>query len=243
MKGISSAFLVILFITFFAIPQFTSASEMEDLENPTKQEARSGFAVKQTVHVYDQTSKDSQVLKVILWSFLKYRTHSKDWYEATVILSGKPETGYIHKGDVNEAPPAITGYSMKSPTKVYAKDSQKSKAIKSYLKGSKLKYKYYNKNWYIATVYLKGKKHTGYISKDDVGAKKPKVTAADKFKTIDKNDQLILVTSKGYKTNKAAIRTFEKKNGEWKQVLSVQGHIGKNGFAKSKRGRWQKSNR
>lgn len=59
---------------------------------------------------------------------------------------------------------------------------------------------------------------------------------ADGLKTIDSNRQLILVTSNGYGTSSAKIQTFEKNsNGKWNQVMSVNGHIGKNGFAASKK--------
>ena len=59
---------------------------------------------------------------------------------------------------------------------------------------------------------------------------------ADGLKTVDGNKQLILVTSNGYGTSKATIRTFEKNaKGGWYQVLSTSGYIGKNGFATTKK--------
>ncbi|MHC1684509.1 MAG: L,D-transpeptidase [Clostridiaceae bacterium] len=51
------------------------------------------------------------------------------------------------------------------------------------------------------------------------------------LKTIDSNSQVILVTSNGYGTSSARIRTFEKINGNYKQILDVTGYIGKYGFA------------
>ncbi|GGM39993.1 hypothetical protein GCM10011351_27690 [Paraliobacillus quinghaiensis] len=64
--------------------------------------------------------------------------------------------------------------------------------------------------------------------------KKPQ-SDADKLQTVDSNNQLILVTANGFNTSSAKIQTFERNSdGEWDQVLSVSGHIGKNGFSNNK---------
>ncbi|MFB9974403.1 SH3 domain-containing protein [Allobacillus sp. SKP2-8] len=61
-------------------------------------------------------------------------------------------------------------------------------------------------------------------------------TLADQLSTIDNNDQLILVTSNGYSTNRATIETFERGgDGNWKSLMKVNGYIGKNGFAGNKK--------
>ncbi|MEH6891186.1 L,D-transpeptidase family protein, partial [Bacillus sp. JJ864] len=57
-------------------------------------------------------------------------------------------------------------------------------------------------------------------------------TVVDSFKTIENNQQVILVTSKGYGTNNAQIRTFDKTDGKWKELKNINGKIGKDGFAK-----------
>lgn len=58
---------------------------------------------------------------------------------------------------------------------------------------------------------------------------------AEKLKNVDQNNQLILVTTNGYGTSSAKVQTFERNaDGNWTQVLSTSGHIGKNGFAKKK---------
>lgn len=51
------------------------------------------------------------------------------------------------------------------------------------------------------------------------------------LKTIDTNSQVILVTSNGYGTSSASIRTFERVNSNFKQISDVTGYIGKYGFA------------
>ncbi|MGJ9457532.1 L,D-transpeptidase family protein [Oceanobacillus sp. CF4.6] len=63
----------------------------------------------------------------------------------------------------------------------------------------------------------------------------PKQNDADKLKTIDGNNQLILVTSDGYGTSSARVQTYERTaEGNWKQLLDVSGFVGKNGFADNK---------
>ncbi|XQY91621.1 SH3 domain-containing protein [Metabacillus sp. HB246100] len=58
---------------------------------------------------------------------------------------------------------------------------------------------------------------------------------AEKLTSIDSNHQLILVTTNGYGTSSAKIQTFERNTeGRWKQVLTLSGYIGKNGFASKK---------
>ncbi|WP_416825263.1 GW domain-containing glycosaminoglycan-binding protein [Ectobacillus polymachus] len=57
------------------------------------------------------------------------------------------------------------------------------------------------------------------------------ITLADSFHTVGDNNQLIVVSATGYGTNLARIRTFERVNGVWKQLLDINGHIGRDGFA------------
>lgn len=128
-----------------------------------------GYAQNHT-SVYSKTSKSSSVLKsYAIGSTLKYRPYNGNWYVATVYVNGKKQTGYIHKGDVGANRSTLTSYAIANPTTVYAKTSKSSKKLKSYKKGSKLKYKYENGNWYSAKVSVNGKWKTGYIHKNDVG--------------------------------------------------------------------------
>ena len=53
-------------------------------------------------------------------------------------------------------------------TPVYDLASTNAKVLKTYSKGSILKYRTLSNNWYEATVYINGKWHTGYIYKNDV---------------------------------------------------------------------------
>lgn len=75
--------------------------------------------------------------------------------------------------------------------------------------------------------------------KSDTNTKKQKETApkndAQQLNTVGANNQLILVTTKGYGTSTATVQTFERNTeGTWEQILSIPGHIGKNGFAVNK---------
>ncbi|MGF2716487.1 L,D-transpeptidase family protein, partial [Bacillus cereus] len=54
---------------------------------------------------------------------------------------------------------------------------------------------------------------------------------ADLLKTVGNNNQLILVTTNDYGTNRAKIKTFDKRNNKWYQVSSEDGYLGKQGFA------------
>ncbi|MGY3414185.1 N-acetylmuramoyl-L-alanine amidase [Bacillus mycoides] len=56
-------------------------------------------------------------------------------------------------------------------------------------------------------------------------------TVIDNLKTIQNNQQVILVTTKGYNTDQAQVRTFENSNGKWREQKNISGYIGKKGFA------------
>jgi len=74
----------------------------------------------------------------------------------------------------------------------------------------------------------------GWVSGKYLTTKKPAApkNLAAGLKTVGSNKQLILVTSNGYNTSYAEIRTFEKNaKGQWVSVLTTTGHIGKYGFA------------
>lgn len=77
----------------------------------------------------------------------------------------------------------------------------------------------------------------GWVSSHYLTSTKPATpkNLAEGLKTVESNKQLILVTSKGYNTSTAEIRTFERNSKEgWVPVLTTKGHIGKYGFAKEK---------
>lgn len=133
-----------------------------------------GIALQSTTAVYATASTDSQRLKDYpVGSLLHYKTFSSEWYEATVIMNGKPTTGYIHKSHVEngiESDEIMKGLAIPNLTSVYSRASTGSAPLKSYKSGTILQYQNYTRDWYKATVYISGKARTGFIHKSHVEA-------------------------------------------------------------------------
>ncbi|MCT1905335.1 SH3 domain-containing protein [Oceanobacillus sojae] len=135
-----------------------------------------GVAKNSTTRVYSSTSTSSSTLKSYsAGSILQYKTFTSNWYQATVYVNGKAQTGYIHKNHVENITSNQqnkTGYAAGngSSMNVYASPNTSSKVLKSYTNNSSIKYKTFTTNWYQATVYVNGKAHTGYIHKDHVSS-------------------------------------------------------------------------
>src|SRR5690606_31482956 len=109
-------------------------------------------------------------------SILQYRAYNTDWFQVDVVINGKNQTGFIHKNDVNNNPPLLSGYAFKSPTYVFGSRNKSGSKLKTYKKGDILKYRPFDSNWYTATVKIGGKDKTGYIHKNDVTEKPPLLT-------------------------------------------------------------------
>lgn len=151
----------------------TGYIKASDVELPTTEPIHNrGIALKNKTSVYAKPSKNSKVLKSYnVGHVLQYRTFIDNWYEATVIINGKPVTGYINVKDVDNVTSnqvAVKGYAKKSKTKVYKNLNKNSKVLKSYNEGHLLQYKTFTDHWYEATVIINGKAQTGYIHKNDV---------------------------------------------------------------------------
>ncbi|CAM4163482.1 SH3 domain-containing protein [Lederbergia lenta] len=133
----------------------------------TSQESLKGVALQNPTRVYTNASTGSTALKAYSGgSILSYRTFSTNWYEATVYVSGKPRTGYIHKSHVENAvksPDNLKGIGLQNPTAVYAQASTGAKKLKTYAQGTVLNYQTFSSQWYQAKVYISGKPTTGYI--------------------------------------------------------------------------------
>jgi len=131
-----------------------------------------GIGLNSPTAVYASASTNSKKLKTYAQgAILQYKTFSGNWYEATVYINGKPTTGYIHANHVEElftTNKTEKGLASKSPTKVYSRASQSAPVLKRYSRNSALKFETFSPNWYRATVYVNGKKKTGYISHKDV---------------------------------------------------------------------------
>ncbi len=77
-----------------------------DVETVTgEQTSLEGYAEAKTTRVYSKASRKGKVLRSYPEGRLLYfKTFSTNWYEALVILNGKPTTGYIHHDDVSFDP-------------------------------------------------------------------------------------------------------------------------------------------
>ncbi|MBS4218967.1 M14 family metallocarboxypeptidase [Bacillus sp. FJAT-49711] len=147
---------------------YIKTSDVGDLNATLK-----GYALIDQTNIYSKTSKSSSKLKTYKKGhLLQYKYYNSNWFKATVYINGKAKTGYINAKDVSINPPLLKGYAIANPTIVYSKTSKSSAKVKSYKLGSALQYRPYDKNWYIVTVYVNGKKQTGYIHVKDVGDKK-----------------------------------------------------------------------
>ncbi|WP_330949195.1 SH3 domain-containing protein [Virgibacillus sp. MG-45] len=157
-----------------------------DVENSvTNQTVLKGVAQNNPTNVYRNASTNSSKLKSYSeGSILIYKSFSSNWYEATVFIKGKPTTGYIHKSHVENATQnqqVLSGLGLKNPTAVYSSASTNSSKLKSYSIGSKLYYSTFTSNWYEATVYVNGKRRTGYIHHSHV---EPPSNTSESFKGV-----------------------------------------------------------
>lgn len=84
-------------------------------------------------------------------------------------VNGKNYTGYIKKSHTGDRNTTLSGYALKHSTIFYSDASASSSKLKTYKKGTLLKYKAYNNNWFQADIYINGKYRTGYVQKSDVG--------------------------------------------------------------------------
>ncbi|MCM3092555.1 MULTISPECIES: SH3 domain-containing protein [unclassified Cytobacillus] len=143
-----------------------------DVEQASARIDLQGVALKQPTSVYSSADSASRVLKSYsAGTVLKYSTLIPGWYEATVYIKGKATRGFIKQSDVENAvqsPVNYSGVGKASPTKVYQRPSAGSSTLKSYPAGTVLKYQSFITGWYSATVYINGKKTTGYIQTKDV---------------------------------------------------------------------------
>ncbi|MDR4935261.1 glucosaminidase domain-containing protein [Rossellomorea marisflavi] len=122
--------------------------------------------------VYTGASRSTDVIKGYSnGTLLSFKTFVSGWYETTVSVNGTTKTGYL---DASQIETVLSkqedqqGLALNSPTSVYTKASTSAGTLKSYSKGTVLKYKTLSENWYEAVVYIKGAKKTGYIYKKDV---------------------------------------------------------------------------
>ena len=135
----------------------------------------------------------------------------------------------FHMVKVAHAASSVTKYVTASVLHVRTGPNTKYKVITTIKKNQNVKVSQTKGSWDKVTV--SGK--TGWSSNKYLTTKKPAAlkNPAAGLKTVGSNKQLILVTSNGYNTSYAEIRTFEKNSkGQWIPVLTTTGRIGKYGF-------------
>ncbi|MBS4174185.1 N-acetylglucosaminidase [Bacillus sp. FJAT-49736] len=153
-----------------AMTGYISASDVEDVVD--NQQSKRGIGLNSPTAIYSKASTTSKVIKKYdEGSILAYKTFTSDWYECTVYINGQATTGYISAYDVEEittSPVTLRGIGRYTQTNVYTKASSSSKSLKTYAQGAVLKYTTFTADWYVATVYIKGKATQGYIEASDV---------------------------------------------------------------------------
>ncbi|MCM3774162.1 SH3 domain-containing protein [Priestia aryabhattai] len=156
------------------------------------------------------------------------------WYK----INYNGRTGYVSSDYVQASgatPPAESTTYIVTASKLNVRSGAGTNyaAIGSVTKGQKLSVVSKSGSWY--KINYNGR--TGYVSSDYVQASataSPKLVV-DSFKTLGNAQQVILVTADNYDTKSAKIQTFEKVDGNWKQVLTANGVLGQKGFALSKK--------
>lgn len=190
----------------------------------THPSAGSGFAAKIPTNVYASPSAKAKVIKTYKQgSPLQYHTFTSRWHEVTVVVSGKKMTGYVSKGDVGDRNTQLSGYAVNNEAAVYSQPSVKSQKLKTYKKGTLLKYKVYNASWFQAVVYVNGKAKTGYIQAGDVGAAPTLKGLSLKnptrvYSKMSRSSKVLKAYAKGL------VLTYKPVNNEWHQAtVTVNG--------------------
>jgi minor extracellular protease Epr len=148
-------------------------NDVENLLNGNERLNKQGITTK-TVYVRNSPSIYSSSYKYYSGgTILNYTFYSPNWNIATVYINGVKKTGYIYKKDVEDIielkdRKLLNGVVSSNDAKIYIKPSTNASYLKKYNVGSNLKFYSFSEHWYIATIYIKGIKHTGYIYSDDV---------------------------------------------------------------------------
>ncbi|WP_246880482.1 SH3 domain-containing protein [Sporosarcina sp. 6E9] len=131
-----------------------------------------GIGIQNKTSVYSSPSTGAPALKSYAeGTILQYKTLSSNWYEATVVISGKRVKGYIHTSHVEgifDESESLEGIAVASPTNIYSRASKKSGVLQSSTKGTYVQFRTFSPNWYSTTVTVNGKSVTGYIHQKDV---------------------------------------------------------------------------
>ncbi|RFB15315.1 hypothetical protein DZB84_12995 [Bacillus sp. HNG] len=188
------------------------------------------------------TNKSEEAVNEEIQKENKVKVDTEKTEDETIVTSSileKPVTQYVNVSSLNMRSGAGTHY----PVVIAVTQGQA--LIVSEVTDSWSKVKMNDKTGWVYSEYLSETKPVG--EKSVVGATpapstttvtKPEKSGniADTLKTVNGNQQLILVTTNGYNTNRATIQAFEKdESGKWNLFLNTTGYIGKNGFTANKK--------
>lgn len=82
---------------------YISKNDVEKLI--TNQKTINGMGIKSPTKIYSKASTSSKVLKTYsIYTPLKYKTFTTNWFECTIYINGVKTTGYINKNDVRVGP-------------------------------------------------------------------------------------------------------------------------------------------
>ncbi|MGP0690366.1 SH3 domain-containing protein [Priestia aryabhattai] len=166
---------------------------------------------------------------------LSVMSKSGSWYKINYNgRTGYVSSDYVQSSGTTTPPAESTTYIVTASTLNVRSGAGTSYAsIGSVTKGQKLSVVSKSGDWY--KINYNGR--TGYVSSDyvQVSATASPKLVVDSFKTLGNAQQVILVTADNYDTKSAKIQTFEKVDGNWKQVLTANGVLGQKGFSLSKK--------
>src|SRR5699024_4416334 len=198
-----------------------------DVGTPAKQEKMRGIGLNKKTHVYEEPFLSAKSLKNYAeGTILSFSSYAHGWYKTGVYINGVYKVGYIKVDDVElaaleDAQNLIEdAFALKNPTNIYHTASRNSKIIKTYKKGSPLKFRSLSKNWYQARVKVNGSYKTGYIHTNDVG----KISTQNKTTTynISLNDMIRSQINNATKPKTSHTNMYVKKDalkkvkGKWK---------------------------
>lgn len=146
---------------------FISSRDVETIDYSNRETIK-GVTIDQQTNIYQRASRTGPVsLKVNAGTKLSYKTYVNNWYEVTI----NGTTGFIH---INSVEPLVNeqdnieGFAKNNTVNVYGSTSRNSVILRSYRKGSVLKFKTFSTNWYEAIIYENNKPIVGYIHHDDI---------------------------------------------------------------------------
>ena len=127
-----------------------------------------GVTINQQTNIYHRASKSGPVVqKLESGTKLSYETYVNNWYKVTVGST----TGFIHADSIEPIlteQSSVEGYAKHNYVNIYSGTSRNSAVLRSYKKGSLLKFKTFSTNWYEAIIYINNKPVVGYIHHNDI---------------------------------------------------------------------------